>query len=85
MVDLTGQYLHVKNEIDDAIQKVLLSADFIQGSAVADFEKYLSAYMDGAHTISCANGTDALQIAMMALNLQEGDEVILPGIPPNPS
>jgi UDP-2-acetamido-2-deoxy-ribo-hexuluronate aminotransferase len=78
MVDLHGQYLRIKTEIDTAIQGVLEATDFIQGSAVRDFEKSLSAYIGGAQVISCGNGTDALQIAMMALDLEPGDEVILP-------
>ncbi|CAN5381679.1 DegT/DnrJ/EryC1/StrS family aminotransferase [soil metagenome] len=78
MVDLQGQYLHVKSEIDEAIQKVLIDADFIQGKAVADFEQALSRIHQGTNVISCGNGTDALQIAMMALDFKPGDEVILP-------
>ena len=78
MVDLHSQYLQIKKEVDRAIQKVLDSTDFIQGQAVKDFENNLSSYMGGAHVISCGNGTDALQIAMMALDFKPGDEVILP-------
>ncbi len=78
MVDLHGQYLKVKGEIDEAIQGVLTATDFIQGAAVKDFEHALSRYTGAAHVISCGNGTDALQIAMMALDLKPGDEVILP-------
>ena len=78
MVDLHGQYLHIKHEVDEAIQKVLDSTDFIQGRAVKDFENNLSSYLGSAHVISCGNGTDALQIAMMALDFKPGDEVILP-------
>lgn len=78
MVDLHGQYLQIKSEVDKAIQGVLEATDFIQGSAVRDFEKSLSSYLGGAHVISCGNGTDALQIAMMALDFKPGDEVILP-------
>lgn len=76
MVDLKGQYEKIKNEIDSGIQEVINSTAFINGPAVkefqADFEKYLSV----KHVIPCANGTDALQIAMMALGLKPGDEVI---------
>lgn len=78
MVDLSGQYLKIKPEIDRAIQKVIDSASFIQGEEVAEFTNVLSTYLGGVHTITCGNGTDALQIAMMALDLQPGDEVILP-------
>lgn len=78
MVDLEGQYLKVKHEIDQAIQSVLNSTAFIQGKDVEDFAGALSSFVGGAHTIPCANGTDALQIAMMALDLQPGDEVVLP-------
>ncbi len=78
MVDLLGQYQQIKPEVDKAIQRVLLSTDFIQGTAVSEFESALSQFLDGAHVISCGNGTDALQIAMMALNFKPGDEVILP-------
>jgi len=78
MVDLLGQYQRIKPEIDQAIQEVLNAAEFIQGPAVRAFETELSAHLDGAQVISCGNGTDALQIAMMALDLSPGDEVILP-------
>lgn len=78
MVDLQGQYLKIKNEIDHAMQVVLDSAAFIQGKQVGEFATALSEYLDGIYTIPCANGTDALQIAMMAIGLKPGDEVILP-------
>ena len=78
MVDLQGQYQRIKPEIDDAIQSVLNSTEFIQGPPVKQFEKAFSTFHDGAQVISCANGTDALQIAMMALGFKPGDEVILP-------
>ncbi len=78
MVDLQGQYLRIKNEIDAAIQEVLMSTAFIQGPQVKSFADALSKYNHGAYVIPCANGTDALQIAMMALGLKPGDEVILP-------
>jgi len=78
MVDLLGQYLHIKEEIDAAIQEVLMSAAFIQGPQVKVFAEALSKYNQGVNVIPCANGTDALQIAMMALDLKSGDEVILP-------
>ncbi len=78
MVDLNGQYLRIKTEIDDAIQSVIDSTAFIQGKEVQEFASALSKYLDGVHVITCGNGTDALQIAMMALDLKPGDEVILP-------
>ena len=78
MVDLQGQYLLIKSEIDEAIQHVIDSAAFIQGPEVNEFSKNLSSYLGGTTVIPCANGTDALQIAMMALNLKSGDEIILP-------
>src|ERR1700712_2450080 len=78
MVDLKQQYTKIKSEVDSAIHEVIDNTAFINGKAVTDFEASLSAYMGAKHTIPCANGTDALQIAMMALNLQPGDEVITP-------
>jgi UDP-2-acetamido-2-deoxy-ribo-hexuluronate aminotransferase len=78
MVDLKQQYLHIKAEVDAAVLGVLDSTAFINGKPVQDFAAGLSQYMDVKHTIPCANGTDALQIAMMALDLQPGDEVITP-------
>ncbi len=78
MVDTRSQYLAIKTEIDAAIHGVLDSAAYINGKEVQDFTKQLSAYQGVKHTITCANGTDALQIAMMALDLQPGDEVITP-------
>jgi dTDP-4-amino-4,6-dideoxygalactose transaminase len=78
MVDLQGQYLHIKTEIDAAIQEVLMSTAFIQGPQVKSFAEALSKYNQGVNVIACANGTDALQIAMMALDLKAGDEIILP-------
>jgi UDP-2-acetamido-2-deoxy-ribo-hexuluronate aminotransferase len=78
MVDLKRQYTKIKSEVDAAIQEVLDSAAFIQGKAVADFAAGLSRYTGSRHVIPCANGTDALQIALMALDLQPGDEVITP-------
>jgi len=78
MVDLKQQYVRIKKEVDTAIQEVIDNAAFIQGKAVTDFATALSAYTGSRHVIPCANGTDALQIAMMALDLQPGDEVITP-------
>ncbi len=78
MVDTKTQYLHIKDEIDAGIQEVLDSAAYINGKPVQDFATNLSEYLNVKHTITCANGTDALQIALMALDLQPGDEVITP-------
>jgi len=78
MVDLKQQYVKIKKEVDTAIQEVIDNAAFIQGKAVTDFATALSVYAGSRHVIPCANGTDALQIAMMALDLQPGDEVITP-------
>lgn len=78
MVDLKQQYLHIKKEVDAAVANVLDSAIFIGGSQVNDFSKSLANYLGVKHVIPCANGTDALQIAMMALGLEAGDEVITP-------
>lgn len=76
MVDLKGQYMRIKDEINGAIQEVLDSTSFINGPQVAKFEKELAEYLGIRHVIGCGNGTDALQIALMALNLEPGDEVI---------
>jgi len=78
MVDLKGQYVKIQDDIDTAVLNVLREATFINGPAVAEFTQSLSSYLGGAQVIPCANGTDALQIAMMALDLQPGDEVIVP-------
>jgi len=78
MVDLGTQYQNIKPEIDNAIQEVLDSCRFIKGPKVKSFEEKLGAYLNVDYTISCANGTDALQIALMALELKPGDEIIVP-------
>ena len=78
MVDTKNQYLKIKTEVDAAIHEVLDSAAYIGGKSVATFTNSLNNYIGSKHTIACANGTDALQIAMMALGLQPGDEVIAP-------
>jgi len=78
MVDLKQQYQKIKSEIDQAVIGVLESSAFINGKPVQDFAVNLSAYSGSKHVIPCANGTDALQIAMMALDLKPGDEVITP-------
>ncbi len=75
MSDIYGQYLTMKEEIDSAMQEVIKSTQFIKSGKALDFEKKLSAYLN-TNVIGCANGTDALQIAFMALGLQPGDEVI---------
>jgi UDP-2-acetamido-2-deoxy-ribo-hexuluronate aminotransferase len=78
MVDLKGQYKKMKREIDAAIKTTLDSTLFIGGGQVTQFQKNLESYLNVKHVIPCANGTDALQIAMMALDLQPDDEVIVP-------
>ncbi len=78
MVDTKSQYLKIKSQVDTAIMDVLDSAAYINGKAVTYFTQNLNNYVGSKHTIPCANGTDALQIAMMALGLQPGDEVITP-------
>ncbi len=78
MVDTHSQYLAIKTEVDAAIHEVLDTAAYINGKAVQQFTQSLGEYLQVKHTIPCANGTDALQIAMMALGLQPGDEVITP-------
>jgi UDP-2-acetamido-2-deoxy-ribo-hexuluronate aminotransferase len=78
MVDLRSQYLKLKNEIDKGIHDVLDTCSYINGPAVKSFQKNLADYLGTEYVIPCANGTDALQIAMMALGLKPGDEVIVP-------
>ena len=78
MVDLRGQYDKVKSEVDAAIQEVIDTTACINGPQVKKFEKELAAYLSTDYVIGCANGTDALQIALMALDLKPGDEVIVP-------
>ena len=78
MVDLKSQYLRIKPEIDAAIQHVLDSTAFIQGSPVFDFEHQLAQYAGSKYVVSCGNGTDALLAALMSLGIGEGDEVIIP-------
>lgn len=78
MVDTKNQYLNIKGAVDAAIGEVLDSAAYINGKWVTEFAKELGAYQGEVHTIPCANGTDALQIALMALGLEPGDEVITP-------
>ena len=78
MVDLQTQYAHIAEEVDAAMAEVVRTAQFIKGPVVAAFERELADYNGSAHVLGCANGTDALQIAMMALELKPGDEVIVP-------
>jgi dTDP-4-amino-4,6-dideoxygalactose transaminase len=78
MVDLKRQYHKIKAEVDEAVLNVIESTAFINGKPVQEFANNLSVYLGVKHVIPCANGTDALQIAMMALDLQPGDEVITP-------
>tara|TARA_B100001059_G_scaffold136204_1_gene136567 strand:+ start:333 stop:1463 length:1131 start_codon:yes stop_codon:yes gene_type:complete len=76
MVDLKSQYNKIKEEVDNAVLNVIESTQYINGPEVKDFQKELEDYMGVKHVIPCANGTDALQISMMALDLKPGDEVI---------
>ncbi len=78
MVDLKGQYQKIKEEIDNGIQECTDNTAFINGPAVKEFQQDFEEYLNVKHVIPCANGTDALQIAMMALDLKPGDEVICP-------
>src|SRR6476620_11017888 len=78
MVDLKGQYEQIKDAVNASIQEVLDTTAYINGPQVHAFQKNLEDYLGVKHVIPCANGTDALQIAMMALDLKPGDEVITP-------
>jgi len=78
MVDLQAQYARLSSEMDQAMKQVFIQGDFIQGSAVKQLESALSERYQVKHVISCANGTDALQLAFMALDLPKGSEVITP-------
>ena len=78
MVDLKGQYNKIKDQIDTAVIQTIESTSFINGPIVKEFSKSLEKYLGVKHVIPCANGTDALQIALMALSLKPGDEVICP-------
>ncbi|RKV86794.1 MAG: transcriptional regulator, partial [Bacteroidetes bacterium] len=78
MVDLHSQYLKIKNEVDSGIASVIESSSFVKGDKVAEFQRHLETYLGVKHVIPVANGTDALQIALMALGLRPGDEVITP-------
>ncbi len=76
MVDLKGQYLKIKDEVDQGIMEVIETTSFIKGPAVQKFQSSLEEYLNVKHVVPCGNGTDALQVAMMALKLEPGDEVI---------
>ena len=76
MVDLQGQYAGIKDRVSASMQEVIESASFINGPEVHSFQKELETYLGVKHVIPCANGTDALQVAMMGLGLKPGDEVI---------
>ena len=78
MVDLKSQYQRIKPQVDNAISNVIDSTQFINGSEVREFQSELSDYLGVKHVVTCGNGTDALQISMMALGLKPGDEVITP-------
>ena len=78
MVDLVGQYLKIKDEVDVSMQAVINTSQFINGAKCKEFSVNLANYTGAARAITCANGTDALQIALMALGLERGDEVIVP-------
>ena len=78
MVDLKSQYTRLKSDIDNAIAEVINQTNFIKGSALKNFEQELAQYLNVKHIIGVGNGTDALQIALMSLNLSPGDEVIVP-------
>ena len=78
MVDVKGQYLKIKDEVDNAVIDVIESCAFVNGPQVKLFKSNLEEYLDCKVVVPCANGTDALQIALMALGLKPGDEVIVP-------
>ena len=76
MVDLQSQYAFIRPQVEAGMEKVLSSAQFINGPAVKSFQANMESYLGVKHVIPCANGTDALQVAMMGLGLEPGDEVI---------
>ena len=78
MIDLKAEYLLHRKDFEEATQQVFKSGNYIQGPAVKSFEQNLAQYLQVKHVISCGNGTDALQIALMALDIKQGDEVIIP-------
>lgn len=78
MVDLYGQYLSVKDEMDAAIARVMAGGAFVRGPQVGELESELAAYVGMAHCVACGSGTDALRLAMAAIGIGRGDEVIVP-------
>src|SRR5690554_3508458 len=76
MVDLHGQYKHIQEEVDAAISEVISQSAFINGSDVKEFQKELQQYLGCSYAIACGNGTDALTLALLSLNLEPGSEVI---------
>ncbi|WP_254846494.1 DegT/DnrJ/EryC1/StrS family aminotransferase [Hymenobacter sp. CRA2] len=78
LLDLPAQHAAIQAELDAALQHVMHTGDFIQGPDVEQFAQELGAYLGGAYVVPCANGTDALQLALMSLELQPGDEIIVP-------
>ena len=78
MVDLKGQYLKIKDEVDAGIHRVIDNTAFINGPIVKEFAQHLSEYQGGCHVITCANGTDALTLALMAWGVGAGDAVFGP-------
>jgi len=80
MIDLQSQYFSLRSEIDRAIEVCFTNAEFIGGNAVQDFERNIASYINIKHCISCGNGTDALQIALMALDLPKGSKIIVPAV-----
>ena len=78
MVDLKGQYFKIKDQIDKSVIQTIESTNYINGPIVSQFSSSLESYLNVNHVIPCANGTDALQISLMALSLEPGDEVICP-------
>ena len=78
MVDLKAQYLKIKSEVDQQVISTIESSSFIGGPKLDEFKTSLKQYLGVKHVIPCANGTDALQIALMALDLNPGDEIIVP-------
>ncbi len=80
MVDLKSQYAKIESKVDSAIKDVIKNTNFINGPAVKEFAADLEKHLNVKHVIPCGNGTDALQIALMALDLKPGDEVIVPAV-----
>ena len=78
LLDLVGEHAALQPALDEAVQEVLDSTAFIQGPAVGQFATELGDYLGGAHIIPCANGTDALTLALLSLNLPAGAEIIIP-------